>query len=531
MSKATFAARLLAGAAGAALLLAAGSAAAQDRPTDPSTIDILQVLVEKGVLSQGDADAVLSEARRRAEDRPATVRVPYVPEAVRDSIKEEVRVEVLETARKENWAQPDALPDWLERISFNGDVRVRSEWKNFGDGNTPAIYNVTAIRSAGGISANAIPPLLYTKDGRYRARVRARFGVDAKLNDSIEAGLRFVSGDVSDPVSTNETLSPNFDKIDVGLDRAYIRLSPFRKMEQFKRFSDTSVWLGKFDNPFFSTEIMWDRDVQFDGAAITSEVALGDGPTAPRLFGAIGAFPLDELASKVDDKTLFAAQIGGVYAPTDRVTFRLAGTFYDFHNVQSEFNTTGTLDNDETAPRRTQYGNSVFNIRRDNGPVNTLLLGLASKYQVAALTGRAEFRLTDKLQLAIDAEGLFNTAFEEDELPLYGVPGSSGDKAWHLRGTIGHPSLSDTGAWQLSAGWRYVEADATLDLFTDSDFGVGGTDQEGFVIKAGWAFTENLAVEANWSSARTIDLIDIRTGARALSVDTDTAQVDLLVKF
>jgi len=529
MPKLSLASKLLAGAAFGALMLSAGGASAQTRPTDPSTLDILQVLVEKGVLSQDDANAVLGEARKRSEQRGDVVRVPYVPEALRAQIKEEVKTEVLATARQENWAQPDALPSWLNRFTFSGDMRVRGEWKSYGDGNTPLIPNVTEIRNRGGISELATPPFLATTDGRYRSRVRARLAVDARVSDSVEGGLRFVSGDVSDPTSTNETLSPNFDKVNVNLDRAYIRISPFRNDPLLKQ---TSAIFGKFDNPFFSTEIMWDRDVQFDGAALTTDVAFGDHFSAPHLFYTVGAFPLDEFSGETPDKILYAAQLGGSIQPTDRMKFRLAAAYYYFDNVQGQFNSLGLRDNDETTPRRVQYGNSLFNVRRDNTVPNTVLFGLASAYEVAAITARAEFKLTDTLTLAFDAEGLLNTAFDEDALStIYGVPATSGDTAWHLRGTIGSPRVDDRGQWQLSAAWRYLGADSTLDLFTDSDFGLGGTDQEGFVIKGAIGLSQRLSLEASWYSARTIDLVDPLTGARADSIDTDTAQIDLIVKF
>lgn len=532
MSKPNLTFRLLGGAAGAALALTAGAAIAQPatRPTDPSTVDILQVLVDKGVLSQDDANAVLSEARKRAEQRPDVVRVPYVPEAVRNQIRDEVKADVVATAREERWAQPDALPGWLSRISISGDVRARGELKMFGDGNTSLILNATEIRNRGGVSAaSSSGPFLPTTDTRYRSRIRARLALDANVTNSFQAGLRLVSGDVLDPTSTNETLSPNFDKINLGLDRAYIRVSPFKMLP---RLADTAITVGKFDNPFFATEIMWDRDVQFDGAALTTDLPFGDGPGAPRLFLSAGAFPLDEFSDTVDDKVLYAAQIGAAYQPSERIKLKLAAAYYDFAHVQSKFNTPDLRDNDETTPRRVQYGNSLFNVRRDSTNPNTLLFGLASKYQVAAVTGRADFKLSDALTLTVDGEVLRNTAFDKGELTsVYGVPASSGDTAWHLRGTIGTPAIDKQGDWQFSAGWRHIEADATLDLFADSDFGLGGTDQEGFVIRGAYGLSERLSLEAAWFSARTIDLVDPRTGARASSIDSDTAQLDLIAKF
>ncbi len=86
-----------------------------------------------------------------------------------------------------------------------------------------------------------------------------------------------------------------------------------------------------------------------------------------------------------------------------------------------------------------------------------------------------------------------------------------------------------TRAWELSAGYRRLEADATLDLFADSDFGLG-TDQEGFVVRGSWALVKNLWIEGSWFSARTIDLIDA-TGTVAPPIDTDTFMLDLNVRF
>jgi len=51
------------------------------------------------------------------------------------------------------------------------------------------------------------------------------------------------------------------------------------------------------------------------------------------------------------------------------------------------------------------------------------------------------------------------------------------------------------------------------------------------VVRGSIGLSERLALEGSWFSARTIDLIDPLTGARADSIDSDTAQLDLIVKF
>ncbi|WP_417318345.1 putative porin [Erythrobacter aureus] len=525
--------------ASAAIALAASSvstgALAQTRTTDPSTLDILDVLVDKGVLSREDADDVLAEARRRSEVDAGTVRVPYVPEAVREQIRDEVKKEVVATAKSEGWAQPDALPEWLDRFRFSGDIRVRGEHIGFGSSNVPySVPDVNAINADGEYYVDDVLPLRAITEDRFRTRVRGRFAIDGRVNDHVEAGVRLVTGNLMDPVSTNESLTGNFDKFTVGLDRAYIRLRPFAKDH---RFGGTNLVLGKFDNPFFSTELMFDRDLQFDGAAATLSAAFGGGEDAPRIFLVGGAFPLEEWDFTGNDKYLFGGQIGFAGSPTPGLRLQAAAALYEFSHVQGQFNTQGLRDNDYTAPDRVQFGNTMFNLRQDNGIVNTILFGLASEYRVAALTALAEFDLTPSLVASIEFEGLQNLAFDEQDLldrspdPVNFPLVSSGDTAWHARVGIGHRDFSVPNAWMLKAGYRRLEGDSTLDLFTDSDFGVGGTDQKGFVVQGSWALMKNTWLTGSWYSARTINLLDPTTGGIAFPVDVDTFMFDLNANF
>jgi hypothetical protein len=509
-------------------------AIAQTRPTDPSTLDILDVLVEKGVLSRQDADEVLTEARRRTEADAGVVRVPYVPEAVRAQIRDEVKNEVIETARTEGWAQPDALPEWLGRFKFSGDVRVRGEYIGFGGSNTPLVPDINAINADGEYYVDDVLPLRPTTEDRFRGRVRARFAVDAKVNDHVEAGVRLVTGNLVDPVSTNESLTGNFDKFTVGLDRAYLRVLPFGRDG---RFGDTNLVFGKFDNPFFSTELVFDRDLQFEGAAATFSAALGDGEDAARVFLTAGAFPLEEWDFTGNDKYLFAGQIGASGSPTPGIRLKAAAALYEYSHVQGQYTPPGLRDNDYTAPDRVQFGNALFNLRQDGGVVNTVKFGLASKFRVAAINALAEFDVTPSLVAAVEFEGLKNLAFDEQDLldrsldPVNNPLQSSGDTAWHARASIGNTDFAAANAWRFSAGYRRLEGDSTLDLFTDSDFGLGGTDQKGFVIQGSWAPVENVWLTGSWYAARTINLLDVVTGTTALPVDVDTFMLDLNAKF
>lgn len=116
----------------------------------------------------------------------------------------------------------------LGRFRFTGDVRVRGE-----------SFNQQS-----------------TQD-RNRARIRARFGFEGKFGD-FTGGLQIASGSLGDPTSTNETLTNNFDRKTIGLDRAYVTYNP----SQFKALQLTG---GKFAYTWNRTGVTFDPDINPEG--------------------------------------------------------------------------------------------------------------------------------------------------------------------------------------------------------------------------------------------------------------------------
>ena len=74
----------------------------------------------------------------------------------------------------------------------------------------------------------------------------------------------------------------------------------------------------------------------------------------------------------------------------------------------------------------------------------------------------------------------------------------------------------------MAFDYRYLQRDAVLDAFTDSDFHLGGTDTQGYRITGLYGLTKNLWMRARWMSATEID-------GPPLSIDV--LQVDLNAKF
>lgn len=540
-------------AAGAVILITSLSlpAAAQVNSADVS-INILEALVAKGLLTPEEASDILKNARRKAVESPAqsdVVRVPYVPEAVREEILDEVRREVVLQAREERWGTPGALPGWLDRLSFHGDLRVRSQTDRPDDNNVD-IPDVNAIndRSDGfavGLRQFDPAPIEFSNRDLDRLRVRARLGVDIDLGDRFEAGLRMVTGREDDPVSVQETLAGDFDSLFWSLDRAYIKFNA-DSMIGYEGLSDLSFWFGKFENPFYSTDLMFDNDLAFDGIAVTASMDLFDNRFG--VFATGGAFPLQTLVLTDEDKWLYGGQLGIVLRPSERLSITLAGGFYQFDDVQGIRNEENGRATDPSAPDFVQKGNTLFNIRNDTDQPgnNSLRLGLASEFEVISTRAGLRFDLGSGIDLSVDAEYLVNDAYEDDNPNFFALVDitddqgsiigqtlanlSTGDEAWMAEFAIGHADLGKPFNWRASVGYKELESDATLDAFTESNFGRGGTNQEGFVVRGSLGISDGVWLRATWLAARSLESEFTELGIPE-QLDFDTFQLDINARF
>ncbi len=126
------------------------------------------------------------------------------------------------------------LEDTLGRFRWTGDMRVRGE---------------DYFQKYSGCTLC---------NDRNRARVRVRFGFEGKLNEDFNAGIALASGSLGDPLTTNETLTNNFDRKTIGLDRGYITYNPVAH----KWFSATG---GKFAYTWARTSVTFDPDINPEG--------------------------------------------------------------------------------------------------------------------------------------------------------------------------------------------------------------------------------------------------------------------------
>jgi hypothetical protein len=168
-------------------------------------IDILvRKLVEKGVLSPGDAQQIVNET------------------------KEETKVQLAK-------GQAPGVPEWTQNIKIKGDLRTRYQWEKKQTGTT--------------VKAN----------DRDRARMRFRLGVDAKVNDQVKLAAGLATGS-NDPRSTNQTLQDFFQTPDIRLDYAYAKYTPFSWVSLSGGKVENPLWRP--------SGMLWDSDIYPDGASM-----------------------------------------------------------------------------------------------------------------------------------------------------------------------------------------------------------------------------------------------------------------------
>ena len=93
-------------------------------------------------------------------------------------------------------------------------------------------------------------------------------------------------------------------------------------------------------------------------------------------------------------------------------------------------------------------------------------------------------RISHLIEVTIASKAINNRGPE----PAPGVPGPfvGGDTGWMVNLRVGKAALEKRWDWSVAVGYRYIETDAVVDGFNDSDFGSGGTNLKGYTISGSW---------------------------------------------
>jgi hypothetical protein len=177
-------------------------------------------------------------------------------------------------------------------------------------------------------------------------------------------------------------------------------------------------------------------------------------------------------------------------------------------------------------PSFAQYGNTYIPLRdltpyfqqsADPNAIAAQYFGLASNFHVIDLTARLDLAHFKPVHIWLDGTYVHNLGFKRDQYaltafnnlgpsPSQNVPGSfdGGNMGAMGRITVGKPQFKELWDWSVFASYKYLESDAVIDAFNDSDFGLGGTNLKGYIIGGALSLGPNVWTTARWMSANSI---------------------------
>jgi hypothetical protein len=144
-----------------------------------------------------------------------------------------------------------------------------------------------------------------------------------------------------------------------------------------------------------------------------------------------------------------------------------------------------------------------------------------------------DFNHFEPVQVSLLGEYIKNMAFDRNAIGSVAINNrggggagafDGGDTAWYMGVNVGKsiPAFDKRGDWAVGLGYRHVESDAVVDGFTDSVFGGGGTNMEGYTLNAAMALSKRTFMRLAYMSATQI-------GGPPLQ--TDVFLIDFMAKF
>lgn len=311
------------------------------------------------------------------------------------------------------------MPDWVKNLKITGDVRNRFE--GFYGENEEFI-------------------------DRNRLRFRVRFGLTASLLENFELGFRLSSSERTDnfggdPISGNATFADNASKKLVYIDLAYGSWKAINTGNL-----SLAVSLGKIENPFVLSEMVFDPDYTPEGGALKMKYVM----SKEHVFWLnAGCFVLDELSTSSRDPFMVGVQAcwnaswGSRFKSTAGAAFMAIANRESLRNdAVPNVNRGNSRTGSSAAAAVPQYG---FNPIVVNSGV-TYMLGNFPWYK-------------GQFPVELGAEYMVNPA----------APHSADNYGYSAMLTFG--KAGKKGTWELGYAWKWLGANAWWEEFVDSDFG------------------------------------------------------------
>lgn len=321
---------------------------------------------------------------------------------------------------------------------------------------------------------------------RTRFRYRLRVGATYSFSDNFELGLRLTSSEPNssfggDPISGNTTFQDNGSKKFIYIDQAYGRWN-YLTGPDWKG----SLTIGKMENPFLLSDLVFDPDYTPEGAGIQLTYSASEKHTL-RATG--GGFILDEISGNPSDPYLFGGQVRWDAAWTPK--FSTSAGVAALNIVHDESLMNGGVPNVNRGNARGADGAPLHSF-------NPVIADLSITYNV------------DRVPLF---PGAFPIKLGGDYMRNPGAPSDADNDAYSAGITFG--KAGKKGAWELGYSYKWLGANSWWEELVDSDFGGfyqvqqpnagfsgsgtgygSGTNVKGHIIRAAYSPFDSVTLNA-----------------------------------
>ena len=309
------------------------------------------------------------------------------------------------------------------------------------------------------------------EDSRLRERIRFRLGASKELSEQTTVKFGFATGS-DDLRSTNQTFDNTFETPDIRFDYAYI---------DQKLSNQLSLRAGKMKNPIWKpSDLLWDSDINPNGVSFQYKKAHYNITSALLILE-------ENVNSTNKDPIMAVIQPQIKWNLTPAIQIKNAIGLYLTQHVK---------------------GVSLNHTAETNTGATT---ALPNEFAPIVLSAQAD--LTDQLGLELlrpfGELVINNNADSNNRGGLIGL-------------TVGNKKVKQFGSWQSKIIYRYIEADAWLDMLPDSDAYGGATNTKGLELILKYGLSKNISVVLDYYM---MDVIDGTSNSQSL------AQLDFNVKF
>ena len=442
----------------------------------------------------------------RAQDAGALLDLLVKKRIITDQEAEEVRGELT----KEVATTPAGklkLSTPLTELEIYGDARVRYEIRN-GNSGPPS----TLVTNPNDVQQ------------RNRHRYRLRLGMRGTLMDDWFFGLRLETS--TSNRSTNVTFGDDAGPFGKTSDGAFIGQAYLG----YKGIRDVTLTAGRIPNPFVTTPMIWDGDINPEGFSQqykhTFNLSLGGGETVSEASGegkdAVAAVISEPTSMAIDvfanfgqfvyddnnpenpigapavsggrrvpenDAYMFGYQVGAKFNFTKTVYFQLAPTFYHYSGYGNDFNT---------------FYNGGPNFRNTATPPVVVTPNQVGINSLAIFNMPAEFGFSiGELSVRIFSDFALNLDAEDRALAA-GRPDKD-DQRYAYQLGVGFGRIRTKGNWAINALYQHVEQFAVDPNLVDSDIFDSRVNMEGFAVQAGYALSDAVTFNLTYAYGEQAD--------------------------